>query len=90
MAKATVSTEKVKKLVETIVEVKTITLELTELEAKIIKSMVGRIGGSGKVRDITDGIYSTLYYAGIREPNNGFTKQLYDSDFNFKLFEEQQ
>lgn len=49
-----------KKEVLTIQEVRTFTLTLNQDEANLIRSLAGRVIGTGKARNLADAIYSKL------------------------------
>jgi hypothetical protein len=52
-----------------------IILELSEEEAIVLKSMVGNVLGSGKIRDITSNIYFSLHDCGINTVDDLFTDE---------------
>lgn len=57
-----------------------IVLELSEEEAIVLKHMVGNVLGGGKIRDITNNIYSSLGCCGI----NDLDGNLFTDEFKIK------
>lgn len=60
MATAKSKDTNVTKMVEVVEKVRTITLELSEQEAEVLKMLTGSIYGMNKARTIADDIYDAL------------------------------
>jgi hypothetical protein len=86
MAKVTIVPEKIQTIIKVIEEQK-VTLELSEKEAIVLRTILGRIGGCpySSARMYADNVYVAL--SGIKSLNLGSKDSIYLSKFNLDLKE---